>query len=404
MLSDIRVLELSTPGTMLAGQILGDLGADVVTIEPPGGARGRRLAPFIAGRPGLERSLTWHALNRNKRGITLDVGTPDGREIVAALLEQCDVLIESMDEGFCLDGVRPPERVVWCEISSFSRRGPKSAYQATDTVLMAAGGAPALAGEPDRPPLFFPVPQAIMESGAEAAVAVLAGLTARDRLGVGQCVAVEARVATMLASLGRVCRARSGEAPGGRLAPPSPGAPPLAPGMYACADGWVTVTVAFLPAFVAMTHRIAEWLAEEGALSPALAKSDWLSIASSAARGEGSAEPIARLVEALTQACRRRTKAELVEISKRHRFMAAPAMDMADIAGFDHYRARGLFAPQDVGGHAIETPARFAQFSNYQIEVRRAAPTLSQHTPEILQTFAGLNDLELQALFTQGVI
>ena len=126
MLSDIRVLELSTPGTMLAGQILGDLGADVVTIEPPGGARGRRLAPFIAGRPGLERSLTWHALNRNKRGITLDLGTPDGREIVAALLEQCDVLIESVDEGFCLDGVRPPERVVWCEISGFSRRGPRS--------------------------------------------------------------------------------------------------------------------------------------------------------------------------------------------------------------------------------------------------------------------------------------
>ncbi len=73
MLDDVRVLEVSAPETMLAGRILADLGADVVVVEPPAGSPGRRLAPFLDDKPGIERSLTWHALNYNKRGITLDL-------------------------------------------------------------------------------------------------------------------------------------------------------------------------------------------------------------------------------------------------------------------------------------------------------------------------------------------
>ena len=80
MLHDVRVIELSSPGTMLAGRILADLGADVIVVEPPAGAAGRRLAPFQSDTPGMERSLTWHALNRNKRAITLDLASPDGRD------------------------------------------------------------------------------------------------------------------------------------------------------------------------------------------------------------------------------------------------------------------------------------------------------------------------------------
>src|SRR5882762_11927341 len=82
MLNDIRVLEISAPETMLGGQILGDLGADVIVIEPPTGAAGRRIEPFLDGVPGLDRSLTWHALNRNKRAITLDIKSIDGQKIL----------------------------------------------------------------------------------------------------------------------------------------------------------------------------------------------------------------------------------------------------------------------------------------------------------------------------------
>ena len=77
---------------------------------------------------------------------------------------------------------------------------------------------------------------------------------------------------------------------------------------------------------------------------------------------------------------------------------------MADIAAFDHYKARGLFATQHVNGRPVEAPARFAQYSDFQIEIARPAPALSQHTVEILTQQAGLSLEEIKALFAQGIV
>ncbi len=107
MLRDVRVLEISEPETMLAGRILADLGAHVVTIEPPSGAAGRRMEPFLDDIPGLERSLTWHAMNRNKRGITLNLNSVDGRALLATLARNFDAVIESAESG----GGAPLDRI-----------------------------------------------------------------------------------------------------------------------------------------------------------------------------------------------------------------------------------------------------------------------------------------------------
>ena len=95
MLDDVRVLEVSAPETMLAGRILADLGADVVVVEPPAGSAGRRLAPFLDDQPGIERSLTWHALNNNKRGVTLDLSSSDGKALMRDLATKFDVVIDA---------------------------------------------------------------------------------------------------------------------------------------------------------------------------------------------------------------------------------------------------------------------------------------------------------------------
>src|SRR5260370_26460009 len=171
MLDDVRVLEVSAPGTMLAGRIVADLGADVVAVEPPAGSPGRRLPPFLDGIPGLERSLTWQALNYNKRGVTLDLSSPDGKALMRDLAAKFDVVIEatSARRTSPLDSIEFAPRTIRCAITPFSRTGPKSEYTATDFTVMAASGAPAMTGDLDRPPLFFPVPQAMMEAGAHAA-------------------------------------------------------------------------------------------------------------------------------------------------------------------------------------------------------------------------------------------
>ena len=404
MLEKVRVLELSAPATMLAGQILGDLGADVVTLEPPAGAAGRRLAPFADDRPGLENSLSWHALNRNKRGVTLDLSAHDGLALLERILPAFDILIEGGANPPDLGGIAIPDRLLRCRIEGFAPAGAKGHYRATDLILSAAGGAPALAGDADRAPLFFPVPQAMMEAGAGAALAPGPALLPRDRDGTGQSIDVSAHAAAALASLGRVVAGRSGGPLGKRSPPATIGRLPPVPGLYRCADGWAAVTLLFLPAFMGHTRGVIAWLVDEGRLPAAHPDIDFLALVRQLARGEGDPAPILDLVAALTESCARKTKAEVAALSRRHRFMAAPIMDMADIAAFDHFRERGLFAEQLVAGRPVAMPARFAQFSNYDIAVRRGAPALSQHSCELFAELAGLSGAELQALFSQGVI
>src|SRR5262249_4530481 len=98
-LDGIRVLDLTGEPGFLAGKLLGDLGADVVKVEPPAGDPARRRAPFWGGVPDPERALVWLALNTSKRGITLDLTHPRGRELLLDLVRRADVLLESEVPG-----------------------------------------------------------------------------------------------------------------------------------------------------------------------------------------------------------------------------------------------------------------------------------------------------------------
>ena len=390
MLEDVRVLEISDRPTMLAGQILADLGADVVTVEPPGGAVGRRLDPFVDDIPGLERSLTWQCSNRNKRGMTLRYDCGDGAAIVAALAKRFDIVLEAAPSGkdVPLRDIALPRSVVHCVATPFSGSGPKTSYQVEDLILMAASGAPALAGDPDRSPLFFPVPQAMVEAGAETAVAALAGLAARDSDGLGQDVTLSVRTAAMMSALSRVFAGFSGDKPAARLAVGGFGfsGARAAPIMYACAHGYMLMSISLGAGFAAMTKQMAQWAIDAGALASEFGELNWHELGRAIASDPASRAPVDALVDAVTRLCRSKTKADLAAAARRYGFMAAPVMTMADIAHYHQFRERGLFATVEIApdNRRIDVPARFIQFSNYRIEIRRPAPRLSEHTAEIL--------------------
>lgn len=409
MLSGIRVLEISDPSTMLAGQILGDLGADVITVEPPEGAHGRRYEPFIEDIPGIDRSLTWHALNRNKRAMTLRADRVDGRALLTQLAQKSDIVLEAIgvNRPALLAENELPAATVHCTISAFSRDGPKAVYHATDLILMAASGAPALAGETPRPPLFFPVQQAMMEAGAEAAVAALAGLAARERNGEGQQVNISARTAAIMGALGRAIAGFAGDTPAVRTASigSDPGGQRSTPNIYRCIDGFMVMSIAFGAAFGSMTRQMARWAIDEGGLSPSYAETNWESYRQAAA-GTAARAAVDDLIEAVTTLCQKNTKAQLAKAAREYKFMAAPVNTMEDISTSRQFLERGLFAAVDIlpehRDHKV--PVRFIQFSNYSIEVRRPAPRLSEHTVEILRDELGLTLEETQALFVHGVI
>ena len=157
MLSPYRVLDLTDEGALICGQILGDLGADVILVEPPDGVQARRVGPFIADEPNLNRSLNFWSLNRNKRSITIDLETSSGREQLLDLVKTADVLIESFAPGYLdrlglgyavLSEVNPG--IVLVSITPFGQRGPKANWAATDLTVTAASGVPYLTGDEDQ--------------------------------------------------------------------------------------------------------------------------------------------------------------------------------------------------------------------------------------------------------------
>jgi len=399
VLSGVRVLELSQPQTMLAGQLLADLGADVIAVEPPGGAPGRRMGPFLDDRIGLERSLTWHALNRNKRGVTIDTNCADGRDAFERLAATATVVIEAGAARFAGLADRG---LVHCTVRPFSAHGPKSSYAFTDRTIIAAAGSLAYTGDGDREPLFIPVPQAMMEAGAEAAVGVLAALMARDRDGQGQQVDVSMRAAAMMSAFSLPCYAATREPPPTRAGSRKRVLDVEIPAFHACRDGFVQVSVAF-GGFGPVTSRMARWLVERDALAPELAEVDWSRFPASADPQEDRAR-LRALLDGLERAIAPMSKTDVGTAARTHGFFAAPLLDMADVASFAQYRERGLWARQALpDGVSIDAPAHFAQCTGHAFVQRRPAPALSEHTQEVLAE-AGLSVPEIQALFCHHVL
>src|SRR5208283_3675601 len=99
LLSGCRALDLTDEQGFLCGKLLADLGVDVIKVERPGGDRSRKMGPFWHDLPEAEKSLYWFAYNTNKRGITLDIETDKGKDILTALVKESDFLIESFEPG-----------------------------------------------------------------------------------------------------------------------------------------------------------------------------------------------------------------------------------------------------------------------------------------------------------------
>src|SRR5690606_36840184 len=155
MLAPYRVLDLTDERGLLCGKILADLGADVIQVEPPGGNSARRIAPFHRDEPGLERSLFWWAYAANKRSITLDLASADGRALFEQLAGSAHFVIESgrpgelaaLGLGYERLAALNPELIV-VSITPFGQTGPYATWLASDLVGMGMGGFMYVTGDP----------------------------------------------------------------------------------------------------------------------------------------------------------------------------------------------------------------------------------------------------------------
>jgi crotonobetainyl-CoA:carnitine CoA-transferase CaiB-like acyl-CoA transferase len=193
-LDGVKVLDLSQGAAgPTCTTYLGDMGADILKVEPPGGEWGRGLGPpFVEG-----VAAAFLGINRSKRSLVIDLKKPGGAEVILRICEHCDVAVESyrpgvadrLGIGYENMAARNP-RLIYAAISGFGQSGPWRHRPGVDGVAQAMGGIMSVTGTADGPPVKVGVPVADMAAGVFASQAILAALFARERSGRGQRVDV----------------------------------------------------------------------------------------------------------------------------------------------------------------------------------------------------------------------
>lgn len=195
-LQGVRVVELAR---ILAGpwcgQLLADLGAEVIKVERPVvGDDTRHWGPPFVGQEGAEHrgAAYFHSANRGKTGVAADIATREGQEAVRALIADADVVIENFKVGglakYGLDHASLAEinpRIITCSITGFGQTGPYAPRPGYDFVIQAMGGMMSMTGEPDGPPQKAGIAVADLFTGVYSAAAILAALRRRDQEGIG---------------------------------------------------------------------------------------------------------------------------------------------------------------------------------------------------------------------------
>ena len=246
-LDGVRVLELAGAEGEYCGKLLADFGAEVIKVEPPGGSPSRREPPFMDDRPGPDRSLPFLYFNANKKSITADLRTEEGRERVRCLGAGVDVLLESGAPGTLAalglgyEDLRTANPgLVHASVTAFGQTGPYSGYRWSGLVAFAMGGLMYVSGKPSAPPVNAPGAQAFLVGSAHAALAILMALWHVRRGGAGQhidvsmmdCLAAMENMVSRSASTG-VHPRRDGTQH--RFATPGT--------IYRCRDGYVHIFV-----------------------------------------------------------------------------------------------------------------------------------------------------------------
>lgn len=393
-LKGIRVLEISHSAAAVAGRVLGDLGADVIKIEPPGGESARTMPPVAPLPNGHTSSFFWLSFNTGKRSITLDTTTSEGLAQFARLATTADIVVTDFERLSLSENDRLAEiarkanpNLIWTEIWPFGRGLPFESYPATDTILQALGGHLFLNGDIDRPPVRIGMPVGIMQGGAEAASAALMALYHRERGGPGQRVDVsiqECIVWTLLNTTMSWQILSLNEERGGAVRKER------ANNFYTrlvwpCTDGYIfcgPVGGGGGSAREKSYSALLEWMAEDGFNDPILTAHDW--------NGRGQFDIPQQAYDDVTEYIGNffKTKAtsDLMQRAIDKRILLAPVSSPEQVFKNPHFRERNFYTQLEdaVRGTTLEYPAAWARLSETPLRDLEPAPEPGADTQAIL--------------------
>jgi len=390
-LEGIRVLDFTrVMSGPFATMLLGDLGADVIKIEPPGGDDTRGWGPpWIGG-----DSAYFMSANRNKRSIIIDLKKLEGREIVKKLVEKSDVVVENFRPGVAeqlgisydsLSKINP--RIIYCSISGFGQSGPYRDKPGYDLIALAMSGLMSITGEPNRPPVKFGVPIADLTTALFAALSIVSALYWREKTGRGQYIdmaLLDAQV--LLLSHQAFNYFATGEEPR-RMGSAHPNIVPYQ--AFETSDGYIIVTVG------------SEKLWEQ--FCKAIGRPDLIEnpkFRTNADRVINREE----LIEELERVFKPKPTRFWIEELEKAGVPAAPILTVGQVLNDEHVRYRGMVLeiehPEAGVIKMLGTPFKMSVTPGV---VRSPPPTRGQHTFEILREL-GFDDEEIIELKSKHVV
>lgn len=388
-LAGVRVLDGSQ---MLAGPIcamrLGDLGADVLKIEPPTGEHNRSHG-FGAVRVGGE-TPTFMGLNRNKRSVVLDLKTSAGLGAFLGLVRVADVFLQNYRVGTAerlgvgwhqLRAVNP--RLVYAQISGYGEEGPLRDRPGQDLLVQAMSGSMWSVGASDDPPRPGGLWAADTLTGYQTAIGILAALRARDRTGEGQKVSVSMLGVIMDCQAQELATFLNGGTTFERTERPSAHAWIPAPyGVYRTADAWLVLAMAPLPQLGAVL--------DEPRLAAMTGEDD----------GVTQRDVIDEIVRPILAT---RTTADWVAFFDEHRLWSGPVLTYADLAHHPQVVAARLIAdvPDPVAGN-LRLVAPPLGLSATPPSIRRPPPRLGADTRDALREWLGWEDRRIEDAARDG--
>jgi crotonobetainyl-CoA:carnitine CoA-transferase CaiB-like acyl-CoA transferase len=416
MLSCYRVLDLTDEKAAIYGKALADFGADVINVEKPGGDPARFRGTFYQDKTDPEKNLDWFAFNVNKKSITLDIETVEGKEVFKKLAALTDIVIESFKPGYLdslglgypvLSAINPG--IILTSISGFGQEGPYRTYDDPDIVVRALGGLIYSVGYEDRPPLTTTYRHTHMIGVMYGTVGTLTALYQRASTGKGQHVDASAQQAGAI-----VCSAEV-EGPyalsdfilsrhGG-----SRGSVTLQDGtvfyntlIWPCRDGHIAFNPSLNPTAAKSNMAFMDSIRQHGIDIGFMNDVNWGTITWSNLTLKQARE----LLSIIGKFFLNHTKDELLELAIKHRFQLNPCTTAEDVLKHKQLAARDFW--KDIEhvelGRSLRYPGEAVKMTEKYIGPRHRAPHIGEHNMEIYQGLLGLSQNEMDGLTARRTI
>ncbi|MFC1815149.1 CaiB/BaiF CoA transferase family protein [Thermodesulfobacteriota bacterium] len=398
-LTGIRVLDLADEKGLYCAKLLGDLGSDVIKIEPPGGDPARNIGPFLKDQQHKEKSLYWFHFNTNKRSITLNLQTIDGKELFKKLASKADIIVETFAPGVMDDmGIgwkilsKANSCLILASITPFGQKGPWKNYKASDLIGSAIGGVLDTCGWPDKAPEKICGSQAYNMASVQATVGILMAFYQRTKTQKGRHIDISMHASLPVNLMSNVpiyertgqIRTREGDRHSD-----------AAHGIFPCQDGYIDFRLRFQ-----RWNNFLEWLdtdAMAGELKEEKWKDHWY---------RQRPENMQKIDERFREFLAKHTKKELYEDGQKRGFEIAPVNTVREVAESVQLRERGYFVPVEHPelGVTLEYLGPPFRLSLTPWKIRRRAPLLGEHNEAIYKNELGLNQQELISLAQAGII